>query len=296
MILIDGKKTASDISKELKEKVEKYVAQGYRPPHLTAILVGNDPASTYYVRSKEKKAKKAGYTSRVLYLDENISQNELLEIVNTLNKDPREDGFIVQLPLPPHIDEQQILMAIDPDKDIDGFHPLNIGKMVAQLPGFLPATPYGILELIRRYKIPTEGKKAVVLGRSLIVGRPLSILLSQKRPGGNASVCVAHSKTQDIESLTRDADIVITAIGKANFLKAGMVKNGVAIIDAGINEIPDATKPKGYRLVGDVDFEEVSKKASFITPVPGGVGPMTIAMLLKNTLQAYENNYLKRQN
>ncbi len=296
MILIDGKKTAQDISNELRETVDQYTAQGHRPPHLVAVLVGNDPASTYYVRSKEKKAKKAGYTSEVIYLDASTSEQELLQLVDKLNKDEAVDGFIVQLPLPRHIDEQKILMAIAPEKDIDGFHPENIGKMVAQLPGFLPATPYGILELINRYKIPTEGKKAVVIGRSLIVGRPLSILLSQKRPGGNASVCVAHSRTKNIKELTQDADIVITAIGQAEFLKANMVKDGVVIIDAGINEVPDSTRPKGYKLVGDVDFDAVSKKASYITPVPGGVGPMTIAMLLKNTLQAYENNYLKKHN
>ncbi len=296
MKLIDGKKTAQDISNELKQEVDKYTAQGHRPPHLVAVLVGNDPASTYYVRSKEKKAKKAGYTSEVIYLDEKTSEQELLQLVNQLNNDTAIDGFIVQLPLPKHIDEHKILMAIAPEKDIDGFHPENIGRMVAQLPGFLPATPYGILELINRYQIPTEGKKAVVIGRSLIVGRPLSILLSQKRPGGNASVCVAHSRTKNISELTKDADIVVTAIGKAHFLKADMVKDGVVIIDAGINEVPDSTRPKGYKLVGDVDFDEVSKKASYITPVPGGVGPMTIAMLLKNTLQAYENNYLKKKN
>jgi methylenetetrahydrofolate dehydrogenase (NADP+)/methenyltetrahydrofolate cyclohydrolase len=294
MVLIDGKKTAQEISAELKEKVEKYVARGYRPPHLVAILVGDDPASTYYVKSKEKKARKAGYTSEIIHLDKNITEEKLLTTVDQLNNDSAVDGFIVQLPLPSQIDEHKILMAIDPEKDIDGFHPQNIGKMIAQLPTFLPATPYGILELIRRYNIPTEGKKAVVIGRSLIVGRPLSILLSQKRPGGNATVCIAHSKTRDIKKLTQDADIVITAIGKPHFLQADMVKEGVVIIDAGINEIPDSTKPKGYKLVGDVDFEQVSKKASYITPVPGGVGPMTIAMLLKNTLQAYENNYLKK--
>jgi len=296
MILIDGKKTAENISNELKREVEYYTAQGYRPPHLVAILVGDDPASSYYVRSKEKKAKKAGYTSEVIYLDKNISEADLLQLVSTLNADPKVDGFIVQLPLPKHIDEQKILMAINPEKDIDGFHPENIGKMVAQLPGFLPATPYGIIELINRYNIPTEGKKAVVIGRSLIVGRPLSILLSQKRPGGNASVCVAHSHTNNISKLTQDADIIITAIGKAYFLKADMVKEGVVIIDAGINEVPDSSRPKGYKLVGDVDFDSISKKASYITPVPGGVGPMTIAMLLKNTLQAYKNNYLKKNN
>ncbi len=295
MILIDGKKTALDISKELRVEVEKYTAMGYRPPHLVAVLVGDDPASTYYVKSKEKKAKKAGYTSEVLYLNKNTSEKKLLEIVNNLNNNPAIDGFIVQLPLPEHIDEQKILMAINPQKDIDGFHPENIGKMVAQLPGFLPATPYGIMELIKRYDIPTDGKKAVVLGRSLIVGRPLSIMLSQKRPGGNASVCVVHSHSRDIKSLTKEADIVITAIGKAHFLTADMVKEGVVIIDAGINEVPDKNRPKGYKLVGDVDFDQVSKKASYITPVPGGVGPMTIAMLLKNTLQAYRNNYLKIQ-
>ena len=294
MILIDGKKIAQDISKELKEEVQNYVDKGHRPPHLVAVLVGNDPASSYYVKSKERKAKKTGYTSEVIYLDEETTEKELLQLVDQLNKDSQIDGFIVQLPLPGHIDEQKIIMAIHPDKDIDGFHPENIGRMVAQLPGFLPATPYGILELINRYQIPTEGKKAVVIGRSLIVGRPLSIMLSQKRAGGNASVCIAHSRTKDLKKLTKDADIVVTAIGKPEFLKADMVKEGVAIIDAGINEVPDPSSSKAYKLVGDVDFEEVSKKASYITPVPGGVGPMTIAMLLKNTLLAYKKNYLKQ--
>ena len=294
MILIDGKKIAQDISKELKEEVQNYVDKGHRPPHLVAVLVGNDPASSYYVKSKERKAKKIGYTSEVIYLDEETTEKELLQLVDQLNKDSQIDGFIVQLPLPGHIDEQKIIMAIHPDKDIDGFHPENIGRMVAQLPGFLPATPYGILELINRYQIPTEGKKAVVIGRSLIVGRPLSILLSQKRAGGNASVCIVHSRTKDLKKLTKDADIVVTAIGKPEFLKADMVKEDVVIIDAGINEVPDPSSSKAYKLVGDVDFKEVSKKASYITPVPGGVGPMTIAMLLKNTLLAYKKNYLKQ--
>lgn len=289
MKIIDGKKISSDIKDEIAQQVKKIVAQGQRPPHLTAVLVGNDPASLSYVKSKEKASEKVGFTSSLLHLDENISEKELLKIVQELNDDSKVDGYIVQLPLPPHIDEQKIIMAVHPDKDVDGFHPMNLGKMTAQLPGFIPATPFGILELIKRYKIATEGKQVLIIGRSLIVGRPLSILLSQKREGGNATVTVAHSRTQNIKQLSLQADIIITALGKAHFLKADMVKEAVVIIDAGINSIDAPERKRGYRLVGDVDFDNVSKKASYITPVPGGVGPMTIAMLLQNTLLAYHN-------
>jgi len=290
MQIIDGKQTAQDIYNELHIETQKIIDAGKRPPSLVAVLVGDDPASNYYVRSKEKKAQKIGFSSKTLRLDKNISEQELLEIIKDLNKDSNIDGYIVQLPLPKQIDDQKIIEAIDPNKDIDGFHPLNLGKMIIQQKGFIPATPYGILELINRYNIETEGKKIVIIGRSLIVGRPLSILLSQKRNGGNATVCVAHSRTHNLPNLTKDADIVITALGKPHFLKAEMVKDGVVIIDAGINQIEAPDTKKGYKLVGDVDFEAVSKKASFITPVPGGVGPMTIAMLMKNTLKAYYSN------
>jgi len=291
MILIDGKKTALEIREQIGKDVAKYVAQGNRPPHLVAVIVGNDPASMTYVRSKERSAEKIGFQSSVIRLDEQTNEQELLDLVDKLNQKVDVDGYIVQLPLPKHIDEQKVIMAIDPDKDVDGFHPMNLGKMMAQLPGFLPATPYGILELINRYEIDTEGKNVLIIGRSLIVGRPLSILLSQKRKGGNATVSVAHSRTQNIKELALQSDIIITALGKAHFLKADMVKEGVVVIDAGINSIDDPSAKRGYRLVGDADFEQISKKASAMTPVPGGVGPMTIAMLLKNTFQGYKQQF-----
>jgi methylenetetrahydrofolate dehydrogenase (NADP+)/methenyltetrahydrofolate cyclohydrolase len=287
MILIDGKKTSAEIKEEIRLEVEKILQKGKRPPHLVAVLVGDDPASLSYVRSKERTAEKIGFRSTTIRLNSNISEAELLQKVAELNQDETVDGYIVQLPLPKHIDDQKVIMAIDPNKDVDGFHPLNIGKIITNMPSFLPATPYGILELINRYDIKTEGKNILVIGRSLIVGRPLSILLSQKRKGGNATVTVAHSRTQNLKALALQADIIIVAIGSAHFLTADMVKDGVVVIDAGINSIDAPETKRGYKLVGDVDFENVSQKASYITPVPGGVGPMTIAMLLKNTLLAY---------
>ncbi len=290
MKLIDGKKTALDIKESIRLEVDELLRQNKRPPHLVAVLVGNDPASRTYVNSKEKASKSIGFTSNILTFDQDISEKRLLEVVDKLNQDDDVDGYIVQLPLPKHIDEEKIIMAIDPHKDVDGFHPLNLGKMLAGLPGFLSATPLGILELIKRYHIETEGKNVLVIGRSLIVGRPLSVLLSQKRAGGNATVTLAHSRTKNIKELSLQADIIITAIGKAYFLTADMVKDGVVIIDAGINSIDAPERKRGYKLVGDVDFENVAPKASYITPVPGGVGPMTIAMLLQNTLQAYKSN------
>ncbi len=290
MNIIDGKHTAEQIYSELQKETEEIIAAGKCPPSLTAVLVGDDPASYHYVRSKEKRAKKIGFHSQTIKLPETISEKELLKIISELNNDQSVDGYIVQLPLPSQIDEQKVIFAIDPNKDIDGFHPLNLGKMLIQANGFLPATPYGILELIKRYDINTVGKKVVIIGRSLIVGRPLSILLSQKRGTGNATVCVAHSKTENLKELTLSADIVITALGKPEFLTADMVKEGVVVIDAGINQIEDKNSAKGYKLIGDVKFDEVSKKASYITPVPGGVGPMTIAMLMVNTMRAYKNN------
>jgi methylenetetrahydrofolate dehydrogenase (NADP+)/methenyltetrahydrofolate cyclohydrolase len=290
MTIIDGKKISNEIKNEISHDVAKLVAQNKRPPHLTAVLVGNDAASLTYVKSKERSSAAVGFTSSLLHFDTSITEQKLLNVVEQLNNDPAIDGYIVQLPLPSHIDEHKIIMAIDPDKDVDGFHPVNLGKMLVQLPGFLPATPYGILELINRYDIQTEGKNILIIGRSLIVGRPLSILLSQKRKGGNATVTVAHSRTKNIKSLCLQSDIIITALGQAHFLKADMVKEGVVVIDAGINSIDAPETRRGYRLVGDVDFENVSKKAAYITPVPGGVGPMTIAMLLKNTFDAYLKN------
>ena len=288
MTIIDGKQTAADIREEIKSEVSELVKQGKRPPHLVAVLVGNDPASLAYVGSKERFSKKVGFKSTLLHFDENISEADLLKTVDELNRDESVDGYIVQLPLPAHIDEQKIIMAIDPDKDVDGFHPVNLGKMLVQLPGFLPATPYGIMELIKRYNIETSGKNVLIIGRSLIVGRPLSILMSQKRLGGNATVTLAHSRTKNIKQLAQQADIIVTALGKPHFLTADMVKDGVVVIDAGINSVDAPDTKRGYKLVGDADFENISKKASYMTPVPGGVGPMTIAMLLKNTLQAYK--------
>jgi len=292
MKIIDGKKISAEVKTEIKQEIDKITSRGLRPPHLTAVLVGNDPASWTYVRNKKKASQDIGFTSSVLHFDEDITEQQLLQVVETLNNDEKVDGYIVQLPLPAHIDEQKIIMAIDPSKDVDGFHPLNLGKMMVGLPTFIPATPSGIIELIKRYQIETEGKRVLVIGRSLIVGRPLSILLSQKRKGGNATVTVAHSKSRDLKQLSLQADIIITAMGQPHFLKADMVKEGVVIIDVGINSIDAPDTKRGYRLTGDVDFEPVSKKASYITPVPGGVGPMTIAMLLKNTLQAYNLKYL----
>ncbi len=288
MILIDGKQTAAHLKEKIRSEVDQFLLKGLRPPHLVAVLVGEDPASLAYVKSKERQSQKVGFKSTLLHYDDDISEADLLKIIDQLNRDDAVDGYIVQLPLPTHIDAQKIIMAVGPQKDVDGFHPLNLGKMLANLPTFLPATPYGILELIKQYNLPTEGKNVLIIGRSLIVGRPLSILLSQKRQGGNATVTVAHSKTRNLKDLCLQADIIITALGKANFLTGDMVKEGVIVIDAGINEIAAPEKKRGYKLVGDVDFESISRKASYLTPVPGGVGPMTIAMLLQNTLKAYK--------
>ena len=287
MIVLDGKKTSNDIKAEIAESVKDIVAKGSRPPHLAAVIVGDDGASLTYVGSKVRACKRVGFESTLIKLPETISENELLEKVNELNNDENIDGYIVQLPLPKHIDSQKILMAVDADKDVDGFHPTNFGKMALSLPTFISATPFGIMELLRRYNIETSGKHTVVIGRSDIVGRPISILMSQKSNPGNSTVTLAHSRTKNIEKLTIEADIIISALGVPNFLKADMVKDGVVIIDVGITRVTDNSL-KGYKIVGDVDYENVSKKSSFITPVPGGVGPMTIAMLLKNTLLAYK--------
>ena len=289
MIILDGKKTSDNIKDEIAIAVAKRKEAGLKTPHLAAIIVGTDGASMTYVNSKVKSCQKVGFNSTLIDLPEDTTEEQLLHEIEELNNDKDIDGFIVQLPLPKQIDEQKVLMAVDPDKDVDGFHPVNVGKMTLDLPSFLPATPYGILELLERYEVETSGKNVVVIGRSHIVGRPLSILLSQKRKVGNATVTLAHSRTRDLASITREADIVVAALGIAEFLTGDMVKEGVTIIDVGITRVKDDSKKRGYRLAGDVDFESVSKKASFITPVPGGVGPMTIAMLLKNTLQACEN-------
>ncbi|MBL4905625.1 MAG: bifunctional 5,10-methylenetetrahydrofolate dehydrogenase/5,10-methenyltetrahydrofolate cyclohydrolase [Flavobacteriaceae bacterium] len=286
MTLLDGKKTSADIKEEIGIEVSELVKNGVRAPHLAAILVGTDGASMTYVNAKVKACAKAGFESTLIDLPENTSEVQLLKEIAALNSNPEIDGFIVQLPLPKHIDEEKVLMAVHPDKDVDGFHPTNVGKMALNLPTFLPATPFGILELLERYQVPTSGQQVVVIGRSHIVGRPMSILMSQKRTAGNATVTVAHSRTKNLKELTLQADIIVAALGIPEFLTADMVKDNVTIIDVGITRIKDETKKNGYRLAGDVHFESVSKKASFITPVPGGVGPMTIAMLLKNTLLA----------
>ena len=287
MIVLDGKKTSNDIKAEIAESVKEIVAKGLRPPHLAAVIVGDDGASLTYVGSKVRACKRVGFESTLIKLPESISQNELLDKVNELNNDENIDGYIVQLPLPKHIDSQKILMAVDAEKDVDGFHPTNFGKMALSLPTFISATPFGIMELLKRYNVETSGKHTVVIGRSDIVGRPISILMSQKSSPGNSTVTLAHSRTENINELTRKADIIISALGVPNFVKEEMVKDGVVIIDVGITRVSDDSL-KGYKIVGDVDYENISKKSSYITPVPGGVGPMTIAMLLKNTLLAYK--------
>ena len=287
MIILDGKKTSNDIKAEIAESVKDIVAKGLRPPHLAAVIVGDDGASLTYVGSKVRACKRVGFDSTLIKLPESISQNELLEKVDELNNNDNIDGYIVQLPLPKHIDSQKVLMAVNANKDVDGFHPTNFGKMALSLPTFISATPFGIMELLKRYNVETSGKHTVVIGRSDIVGRPISILMSQKSNPGNSTVTLAHSRTKNIEKLTINADIIISALGVPNFIKAEMIKDGVVIIDVGITRVPDDSV-KGYKIVGDVDYENVSKKSSYITPVPGGVGPMTIAMLLKNTLLAYK--------
>ena len=285
MIILDGKKTSGEIKDEIAFSVKEIVSNGLRPPHLAAVIVGEDGASLTYVGSKVRACNRVGFDSTLIKLSEKISESELLLKVKELNENDNIDGYIVQLPLPSHIDTQKILMAVDPDKDVDGFHPTNFGKMALNLPTFISATPYGIIELLDRYNVETSGKHTVVIGRSDIVGRPISILMSRKSKIGNSTVTLAHSRTKNIKELTLQADIIISALGVPNFVTEDMVKDGVVIVDVGITRVKNDSK-KGYEIVGDVDYVNVSKKASFITPVPGGVGPMTIAMLLKNTLQA----------
>lgn len=284
MTILDGKKTSLQLQEELAQEVAKIKENREKIPHLAAILVGENGASMTYVNNKVKACEKIGFQSSLLKLPATISQEDLLQKIYELNENPDIDGFIVQLPLPKHIDEQKILLAISPDKDVDGFHPTNFGRMALGLDAFYPATPYGVLELIKRYQIPTDGKNVVVIGRSDIVGKPMSILLSQKP--WNATVTLTHSRTKNISEITKQADIVIVALGIPRFLKAEMIKEGATIIDVGITREEDKNSPKGFRIVGDVDFDNVKEKASFITPVPGGVGPMTITMLMKNTLFA----------
>ena len=290
MTILDGKQTANDIKAELAIRVDQLILQGKRPPHLAAVLVGNDGASLTYVGSKVRSCERIGYESTLIQLPEQTTEAELLQQIDRLNTNAAVDGFIVQLPLPKHIDEEKVLMAIDSHKDVDGFHPTNFGKMALDMESFIPATPYGIMELLRRYQINISGKHAVVIGRSHIVGRPMSILLSRKSSPGNATVTLTHSRTKNLTSITKEADIVVSALGVPNFLKEDMVKKGAIIIDVGITRVPDASHPKGYVITGDVDYERVKEKASFITPVPGGVGPMTIAMLLQNTYLAYSRH------
>jgi len=288
MIILDGKKTAADLKKEIAESVIQLKAQGQKTPHLAAILVGTDGASMTYVNGKVKACELVGFNSTLIDLPEDTTEKKLLKEIDKLNNNDDIDGFIVQLPLPKHIDEQKVLMAVNPDKDVDGFHPTNVGRMALDMPCFLSATPFGILELLIRYNVETSGKHVVVIGRSHIVGRPISILMNQKREAGNATVTVAHSRTKNLKEITLQADIIIAALGMPEFLTDDMVKEGVTVIDVGITRVKDSSKKRGYRLAGDVHFESVSKKSSYITPVPGGVGPMTIAMLLKNTLLACE--------
>jgi methylenetetrahydrofolate dehydrogenase (NADP+)/methenyltetrahydrofolate cyclohydrolase len=288
MKLLDGKATAAQIQAELAAAVQVRKQEGKKIPHLAAILVGNDGGSVSYVTSKVKACEAIGFESTLIRYDETVPEDILLEKVQSLNEDRSIDGFIVQLPLPKHIDELKITQAIDPKKDVDGFHPRNLGNMILNLPGFLPATPAGIMELMRRNNIETEGKNCVILGRSNIVGTPLSIMLARNTNPGNCTVTLAHSKTKNIKALCREADILIAAIGKPNFVTADMVKEGAVIIDVGTTRVEDSTRERGWRLVGDVKFDEVSPKTSFISPVPGGVGPMTIASLMMNTLKAME--------
>lgn len=286
MAIIDGKALAAKMRARIKMEVDELKEKGGKVPHLAAVLVGDDPASHSYVRSKVRSCDEVGFESTLIKKDESISEEELLDIVRDLNEDPYVDGYIVQLPLPKHIDSEKVNLAIDPKKDVDGFHPMNFGRMTLGLPAYLPATPQGILVMLEEYGIETSGKKCVVIGRSNIVGLPMSILMAQKRKTGNSTVTIIHSRTQNSEAEIRQADIVIAAIGRANYVTADMIKEGAVVIDVGINRIDDASRKRGYRLVGDVDFEAVAKKASFITPVPGGVGPMTVTSLIMNTLIA----------
>ncbi len=292
-VIIDGKHLADQLKSEIAVEVKKMIDQGYNPPHLAAILVGEDPASETYVNSKEKACKEVGFISSIYRFESGIGEKKLLETIDFLNNDEEIDGFIVQLPLPEDISVDKVLERIKPSKDVDGFHPVNIGKMVINMPCYLPATPNGILQIIEKYKIPTEGKNCVVLGRSNIVGTPISILLSRKGYPGNATVTLCHSKTIGLKEICRNADILIAAIGQPEFVKADMVKEGAVVIDVGIHRIADSSKKSGFRLIGDVDFSKVSLKTSMISPVPGGVGPLTIVSLLQNTLKAARKEIYK---
>ena len=290
MKILDGKKLSQQIKEEIRQAVALRKEKGHKVPHLAAVLVGNDGASLTYVGSKVRSCEQVGFKSTLIRLEQSITEAALLSRIKTLNEDDTLDGYIVQLPLPKQIDEEKILLAVDPKKDVDGFHPSNFGRMALEMDSFIPATPFGIMEMLKRYDVDISGKHCVVIGRSHIVGRPISILMSQKGNPGNATVTLAHSRTKNIEKLTQSADIIVSALGIPEFLKADMVKDGVIVIDVGITRVADENHPKGYVIKGDVAYEEVSKKSLFITPVPGGVGPMTIAMLLQNTLLSCERN------
>ena len=290
MVLLDGKKTAQDIQLEIAEKVKCLKAEGKKTPHLAAILVGGDGASLTYVNAKVKACEKVGFESTLVHMDATTSEEDLLNKIAELNKDDSIDGFIVQLPLPEHIDETKVTLAVSPSKDVDGFHPENIGKMCLNLPTFLPATPNGVLEMLKRYNVETSGKHCVVIGRSHIVGSPMSILMARNGNPGNATVTLTHSRTVNLKEVCASADILIAAVGKPLFVTADMVKPGAVVVDVGIHRVEDASKKSGFKLLGDVDFANVAEKCSHISPVPGGVGPMTIASLMMNTLAAIELN------
>ena len=290
MVLLDGKKTAQDIQLEIAEKVKYLRAEGKKAPHLAAILVGGDGASLTYVNAKVKACEKVGFESTLVHMEATTSEEDLLNKIAELNKDDSIDGFIVQLPLPEHIDETKVTLAVSPSKDVDGFHPENIGKMCLNLPTFLPATPNGVLEMLKRYNVETSGKHCVVIGRSHIVGSPMSILMARNGNPGNATVTLAHSRTVNLKEVCASADILIAAVGKPLFVTADMVKPGAVVVDVGIHRVEDASKKSGFKLLGDVDFANVAEKCSHISPVPGGVGPMTIASLMMNTLAAIELN------
>lgn len=282
--LLDGKKISAEMKVEIAAEVKEIVAAGHKPPKMVAILVGHDGGSETYVASKMKTGRELGFEDELIRFEENVTEKELLDTIDRLNRDESVDGFIVQLPLPKHIDEQKIIEAIDPNKDVDGFHPINVGKTSIGLPSFVSATPAGILELLKRYNIETKGKHCVVLGRSNIVGKPMAQLMMLKAYPGDSTVTVCHSRTKDIAAITREADIIIAALGTPEFLTGDMVKEGVVVVDVGTTRVPDASRKSGFKLTGDVKFDEVAPKASYITPVPGGVGPMTIISLMRNTL------------
>ncbi|MEL6719133.1 MAG: bifunctional methylenetetrahydrofolate dehydrogenase/methenyltetrahydrofolate cyclohydrolase FolD [Bacteroidota bacterium] len=286
MTILDGKQLSQQIKEEIAEEVKQIKAAGGKIPHLAAVLVGENPASQVYVRNKVRSCEQVGFNSTLIRKEADISEADLLAIIEDLNQNEDIDGFIVQLPLPDHIDETKVTLAIDPRKDVDGFHPMNFGRMAQGMSSYLPATPYGIVQMLDRYEIETSGKHCVVVGRSNIVGTPMSILLSRKAKVGNCTVTLAHSRTKDLAAEVLRADIIVAAIGRANFITADMVKEGAVVIDVGINRVEDASAKRGYRLKGDVDFEAVAPKCSYITPVPGGVGPMTVTSLLMNTLKS----------